>query len=142
MAVVGAAQTVFLLVFFVALWQTFFEALPIPGLSGWTLFTRSRGVWFVVFALTAFLAAHTLINPNATAAQMVDNRALLLLLLALAIYSAAAVGLWLLFNAGQLRGEGKPKPTALIALGLTIVVWLCLCLSGAALAVLRNLGPR
>ena len=142
MAVVGAAQTVFLLVFFVALWQTFFEALPIPGLSGWTLFTRSRGVWFLVFALTAFLAAHTLLNPNATAVQMVDNRALLLLVLALAIYSAAAVGLWLLFNAGQLRGEGKPKPTALIALGLTIVVWLCLCLSGAALAVLRNLGPK
>ncbi len=142
MAVVGAAQAVFLLVFFVALWQTFFEALPIPGLSGWTIFTRNRGVWFVVFALTAFLAAHTLLNPNATAMQMVDNRALLLLGLALAIYSAAAVGLWLLFNAGQLRGEGKPKPTALIALGLTIVVWLCLCLSGAALAVLRNLGPK
>ena len=142
MAVIGAVQTVFLLVFFVALWQTFFEALPIPGLSGWTLFTRSRGVWFVVFALTAFLAAHTLLNPNATAVQMVDNRALLLLGLALAIYSAVAVGLWLLFNAGQLRGEGKPKPTALIALGLTIVVWLCLCLSGAVLAVLRNLGPK
>ncbi len=140
--VVGAAQAVFLLVFFVALWQTFFEALPIPGLSGWTLFTRSRGVWLVVFALTAFLVAHTLLNPNATAVQIVDNRTLLLLVLALAIYSAVAVGLWLLFNAGQLRGEGKPKRPALIALGLTIVVWLCLCLSGAAMAVLRNLGPK
>ena len=141
-AVVGAAQMVFLLVFFVALWQTFFEALPIPGLSGWTLFTRSRVAWFVVFAVTAFLAVHVLVNPNATAAQMVDNHALLLLILVLAIYSAAAVGLWLLFNAGQLRGEGKPKPITLMALGLTILVWLCLCLSGAALVVLRNLGPK
>jgi len=95
-----------------------------------------------VFALTAFLVAHTILNPNATAVQMVDNRALLLLVLALAIYSAVAVGLWLLFNAGQLRGEGKPKRPALIALGLTIVVWLCLCLSGATMAVLRNLGPK
>lgn len=142
MAVVGAAQTMFLLVFFVTLWQTFFEALPIAGLNGWTLFTRNRVVWFVVFAVTAFLAVHILINPNATAVQLVDNRALLLLILALAIYSAAAVGLWLLFNAGQLRGEGAPKPIMLIALGLTILMWLCLCLSGAALAVMRTFGPK
>jgi hypothetical protein len=142
-AVVGAAHTAFLLVFFVTLWQTFFEALPIAGLNGWTLFTRNRVVWFVVFAVTAFLAAHVLINPNATAVQLVDNRALLLLILALAIYSAAAVGTWLLFNAGQLRGEGRASRSgALIALGLTILVWLCLCLSGAVLAVLRNLGPK
>ena len=99
-------------------------------------------VWFVVFAITAFLAMHVLVNPNAAAVQMVDNRALLVLILVLAIYSAAAVGLWLLFHAGQLRGEGRPKPTTLIALGLTIVVWLCVCLAGAALLVLRNLGPK
>jgi hypothetical protein len=142
-AVVGAAQAAFLLVFFVALWQTFFEALPIRGLSGWTLFTRNRVAWFVVFAIAAFLVAYTLVNPNATALQWVDNRALLVILLALAIYSAAAVGTWLLFNAGQLRGEGRAsKSGALVALGLTILVWLCLCVSGAVLAVLRNLNPR
>jgi hypothetical protein len=143
MAVISAAQTVFLLVFFVALWQTFLEALPIRGLSGWTLFTHNRVVWFAVFAVTAFLAVHTLINPNATAVQMVDNRALLVIVLVLALYSAAAVGTWLLFNAGQLRGEsGIPKRGTLAALGLTILVWLCLCGFGAALAVLRNLGPK
>jgi hypothetical protein len=97
-------------------------------------------VWFVVFALTAFLAAHSSI-PTPRPCKWWTT-VLLLLVLALAIYSAGAVGLWLLFNAGQLRGEGKPKPTALIALGLTIVVWLCVCLSGAALVVLRNLGPK
>ena len=143
MAVIGAAQAMFLLVFFVALWQTFFEALPIRGLSGWTLFTRNRVAWFIVFAITAFLVAHALINPNSTVLQMVDNRALLVIVLALAIYSAAAVGMWLLFNAGQLRGEGRAsRPGALIALGLTILVWLCLCGSGAALAVLGNLGLK
>jgi uncharacterized membrane protein len=143
MAVVGAAQTAFLLVFLVALWQTFFETLPIRGLSGWTLFTRNRVVWFIVFAITAFLAAHTLINPNTTALQWMDNRALLVLFLALALYSAVAVGTWLLFNAGQLRGEGQAsRPGALVALGLTILVWLCLCGLGAVLAVLGNLVPR
>ncbi|MBS1245555.1 MAG: hypothetical protein H6R36_210, partial [Chloroflexi bacterium] len=104
--VVGALQAGFLLVFFVALWQTFFELFPIAGLNGWTLFTRGRAVWFLAFVITAFLTIHILINPNATILDAPKNRMLLLIVVMLAIYSAVAVGTWLLFNAGRLRGEG------------------------------------
>jgi hypothetical protein len=137
------AQTVFLFVYFVALWQTFFELFPVAGLKGWTLFTRSRVTWFILLVATAFLTMHTLINPNATALEMPENRALLLIVVGLAIYSAVAVGTWLLFNAGRLRGEGAtPKRGTLIVLGLTILIWLCVCGTGAALAALRYLGPK
>lgn len=139
----GAVQAAFLLVFLVTLWQTFFELFPIGGLSGWTLFTRARLVWFVLLVVTVFLAAHVLINPNATALEMPSNRALLLIVVVLAIYSAAAVGTWLLLNAHRLRGEGTaPKRSTLLTLALTILVWLCVCGLGAALAVLRYLGPK
>jgi len=126
--VVGALQAGFLLVFFVALWQTFFELFPIAGLNGWTLFTRGRAVWFLAFVITAFLTIHILINPNATILDAPKNRMLLLIVVMLAIYSAVAVGTWLLFNAGRLRGEGTTlKRGTLVTLALTILVWLCVC---------------
>jgi hypothetical protein len=141
--VVGALQAGFLLAFFVALWQTFFELFPIAGLNGWTLFTRGRVVWFLAFAVTAFLTMHILINPNATILETPKNRALILIVVMLAIYSAVAVGTWLLFNAGRLRGEGATlKRGTLVTLALTILVWLCVCGFGAVLAVLRSLGPK
>jgi len=140
---VGALQAGLLLVFFVALWQTFFELFPIAGLNGWTLFTRGRVVWFLAFLGTAFLAIHILINPNTTILEAPKNRMLLLIAVMLAIYSAVAVGTWLLFNAGRLRGEGTTlKRGTLVTLVLTILVWLCVCGSGAVLVVLRYLGPK
>jgi len=141
--IVGAMQAGFLLVFFVALWQTFFEMFPIAGLNGWTLFTRGRIVWFFAFVVTAFLTAHILINPNATILEAPKNRVLILVIVTLAIYSAVAVGTWLLFNAGRLRGEGATlRRGTLVTLALTILVWLCVCGFGAVLAVLRYLGPK
>jgi hypothetical protein len=104
---------------------------------------RARLVWFLFLVATVFLAAHVLINPNATALEMPANRALLLIVVVLAIYSAAAVGTWLLINASRLRGVGAaPKRSTLVTLALTILVWLCVCGSGAALAALRYLGPK
>jgi len=143
MTAVGALQAGLLLVFFVALWQTFFELFPIAGLNGWTLFTRGRVVWFLAFLGAAFLTIHILINPNATILEAPKNRMLLLIVVTLAVYSAVAVGTWLLFNAGRLRGEGTTlKRGTLITLVLTILVWLCVCGLGAALVVLRYLGPK
>ena len=142
-AILDAAQSAFLLVFLVALWQTFFEMFPIAGLNGWTLFKRARAVWFVLMVTATFLTAHTLVNPNATALEMPENHALLLIVVVLAIYSAVAVGTWLLFNAHRLRGQGTPpKRSTLITLALMILVWLCVCGLGAVLAVLRYLGPK
>ena len=143
MTIVGALQAGFLLVFFVALWQTFFELFPIAGLNGWTLFTRGRIVWFLAFLGTAFLTTHILINPNATILEAPKNSMLLLIVVTLAIYSAVAVGTWLLFNAGRLRGEGTTlKRGTLVTLALTILVWLCVCGFGVVLVVLRYLGPK
>jgi hypothetical protein len=143
MTAVGALQAGFLLVFFIALWQTFFELFPIAGLNGWTLFTRGRVVWFLAFLGTAFLTIHILINPNATILEAPKNRMVLLIVVMLAIYSAVAVGTWLLFNAGRLRGDGTTlKRGTLVTLALTILVWLCVCGFGAVLAVLRYLGPK
>jgi hypothetical protein len=142
-AAIGTVQTVFLFVFFVALWQTLFELFPVAGLKGWTLFMRGRVIWFILLVVTAFLTLHALVNPNATALEMPENRALLLIVVVLAIYSAVAIGTWLLFNAGRLRGEGAtPKRATSIVLVLTILIWLCVCVSGAALAALRYLGPK
>lgn len=142
-AVIGAVQTAFLFVFLVAVWQTFFELFPVAGLNGWTLFTRARLVWFVLLVAAAFLVLHTLVNPTAMAPEATENRALLLIIVALGVYSAAAVGTWLLFNGGRLRGEGAALPRGtLITLALTILVWLCVCGLGAAMAVLRSLGPK
>lgn len=141
--VLGAAQAALLLVFLVALWQTFFELFPIAGLRGWTLFTRSPVVWFVLMVGAAFLTVHLMVNPSATALEMPENRALILLVVVLAVYSAAAVGTWLLFNAPRLRGVGTPpRRSAVVIMVLTILVWLCACGSGAALVALRFLGPR
>jgi len=143
LAIVGIVQSAFLLIFVVALWQTFFELFPIAGLKGWTLFTRARLVWFVFLVAAAFLAVHTLINPNATLFELVRNYALLLIVVVLAIYSAAAVGTWLLFNADRLRGEGKKLPRGtLLALILTVLIWLCVLGGGAALVVIRYIIPR
>jgi hypothetical protein len=141
--VLGAVQSALLLVSLVALWQTFFELFPIAGLRGWTLFTRSPVVWFVLMVAAALLTVHLLVNPSATVLEMPENRALVLLVVVLAIYSAAAVGAWLLFNAPRLRGVGtSPRRSAVIIVILTILVWLCTCGSGAALVALRYLGPR
>jgi len=143
MTAVGALQAGLLLVFFVALWQTFFELFPIAGLNGWALFTRGRVVWSLAFLGAAFLTIHILINPNATILEAPKNHMLLLIVVTLAIYSAVAVGTWLLFNAGRLRGEGTTlKRGTLFTLALTILVWLCVCGSGAVLVVLRYLGPK
>lgn len=142
-AVLGALQAGLLLVFLVALWQTFFELFPISGSSGWKLFTSSSMVWFVLMVAATFLTMHLLVNPGGTALEMPENRALVLLVVVLAIYSAAAVGTWLLFNAPRLRGAGTPpRRSAVVIMVLTILVWLCVGGAGVALAVLRYLGPR
>lgn len=141
--VLGAAQATLLLVFLVALWQTFVELFPIAGLNGWTLFTRSPVVWFVLMAAAAFLTLNLLVNPNATALEMPENRALILLVVVLAVYSAAAVGTWLLFNAHRLRSvDTPPRRSAIVIMVLTILVWLCVGGAGVVLAALRYLGPR
>jgi len=139
----GAAQSALLLVFLVALWQTFFELFPVTGLNGWTLFTRSPVVWFVLMVAAAFLTLHLLVNPSATALEMPENRALLLLVVVLAVYSAAAVGTWLLFNAHKLRSvDTPPRRSAVVIMVLTILVWLCVGGAGVVLVALRYLGPR
>ena len=97
----------------------------------------------VLMVAAAFMTLHLLVNPGGTALEMPENRALVLLVVVLAIYSAAAVGAWLLFNAPRLRGVGaSPRRSAVIIVILTILVWLCTCGSGAALVALRYLGPR
>ncbi len=56
---------------------------------------------------------------------------------------ALTVSLILTIGINLTEGADYPtKPITLITLGLTILMWLCLCLSGAALAVMRTLGPK
>jgi hypothetical protein len=142
-AAVNALQTVLLLATMLALWQALFEALPIGGLRGWTLFTRLRPAWAIVFVVAAFSAFHLLLNPRLTLAELPQNRAVIAVLIGVAVYSAAALGAWLLFNAGRLRGQGPaPARRVLIMLGLTILIWLCLCGLGAFLSAWSYLGSR
>jgi len=142
-AAVNALQTVLLLAVMLALWQALFEALPIGGLRGWTLFTRLRPAWAIVFVVAAFSAFHLLLNPRLTLAELPQNRALIAVIIGVAVYSAAALGAWLLFNAGRLRGQGPaPARRVLIMLSLTILIWLCLCALGAFLSAWSYLGSR
>jgi len=119
-------------VFLVALWQTFFELFPVTGLNGWTLFTRSPVVWFVLMVAAAFLTLHLLVNPSATTLEMPENRALLLLVVVLAVYSQRQWGHGCCSMPTDCVAWRRPQAQRSRHNGVTILVWLCVAAPSGA----------
>lgn len=103
--VLGALQSLLLLVFVVALENAFFELLPLAVTAGSDIFTWNKIVWFLAFVPVFFLFYHIFLNPDGAFFAGVNNKNTLLLSVLLLVYALLTLGVWLFF---RLRRKGQP----------------------------------
>jgi hypothetical protein len=153
----GVVQGMCLLVFFCA-WQTlFFELWPLPFTGGGVIYRRNRLIWALILFVVLLVLLHTLVNPFATAGELLESRGLVLLLLFSFLSSALAVGGWLYSAlrpsdrmvaggladlAGRATGQGSDEAwsqgqrVTVLAISL-IVMWTLAACSGLVVLVAR-----
>ena len=153
----GVVQGLFSLVFFFA-WQTlFFELWPFPSTGGGVIYRRNRLIWALILFVVLMVLLHALVNPFATAGELLESRGLVLLMLFSFLSAALAVGGWLYSAlrpsdrmvaggpadlAGRATGQrsdeawSQGQRVTVLAISL-IVVWTLAACSGLVVLVAR-----
>lgn len=92
---IGGLEAFLLVVFAVALENTFVQTLGFPGGFGQALKRKNRWLWLAGLAAVAFLFFHTLINPRGELASAIQEGNVLVLLIAAGAFLVISFGLWL-----------------------------------------------
>ncbi len=97
--IVGGIEGFFLVIFAVALENTFFQMLGFPGGFGYALRRKNRWIWIIALLGITFVFYHTLINPDGELAQALQKNSVRLLLGVIAAFIVFTLilylGLWL-----------------------------------------------
>jgi hypothetical protein len=99
----GGLEAFLLVVFAVALENTFVQILGFPGGFGQALKRKNRWLWLAGLAAVTFLFFHTLINPRGELASAIQEGNVLVLLIAAGAFLVISFGLW--FFVGRKGGE-------------------------------------
>lgn len=94
-----------LIVFAVALENTFVRMLGFPGGFGEALKQKSRWLWIAGLVGITFVFYHTLINPRGELAEALKEANVIVFFCVTAIFVVVAFGLWLYF-----RNKGRAVP--------------------------------
>ena len=136
LSVVSGIQSALLAVFLIALQFALFDLLPIASTTGRLWFEQHRLTWGVVFAAVAFVALHTLFNPNRAGLDALRNPGLLPLGAVVAATSGVTLVAWLLTNESRLRDPQGLNRRSTLAAGALMATWLggvaCVALAEAA----------
>jgi len=95
---VGGFEGFLLLVFAVALENTFVQMLGLPGGFGRALKQKNRWLWFAGLVAVAFIFYHTLINPRSELVEALQETNVVLFLSVSVVFIVIAFGLWLYFR--------------------------------------------
>jgi len=106
---IGGLEAFLLVVFAVALENTFVQTLGFPGGFGQALKRKNRWLWLAGLTAVTFLFFHTLINPRGELASAIQEGNVLVLLIAAGAFMAVSFGLWLFV--GRKGGAPVAEPT-------------------------------
>jgi TolB protein len=95
--VTGAVEGFFLIVFAVAVQNTFIQMLGFPGSYGQTMIKRNRWVWFIGALAVSFVFYLTLINPKRGLVEALQKRGVILFLSIAGFFMVVTFILWLIF---------------------------------------------
>jgi hypothetical protein len=96
--VIGGVEGFFLIVFAIAVQNTFIQILGFPGGFGQNMRRRNRWVWFIGLAAIVFVFYLTLINPKRGLAEALQKNGVILFLSIAVAFMFATFGLWLYFH--------------------------------------------
>jgi hypothetical protein len=104
---VGGLEASLLVVFAVALENTFVQMLGFTGGFGQALKRKNRWLWLGCLAAVTFLFFHTLINPRGELAEAITEGNVVILVTAAGAFLVVSFGVWLLFGRkGAHEGAG------------------------------------
>lgn len=95
-----------LVMFLASVEVAFFEAVPWSGSSGHSLYRYSRAAWLAIFVTIAFVAWHTLFNPNGSLIAVFSRVHVVAILVAVALFDAVLLYFW---KFGPYTGEDAPE---------------------------------
>jgi hypothetical protein len=95
---IGGIEGFFLLVFAVAVQNTFIQVLGFPGGFGQNMRRRNRWIWFIGLVAIAFVFYLTLINPKRGLVEALQKAGVILFLSIAIAFMFVTFGLWLYFH--------------------------------------------
>jgi WD40 repeat protein len=111
--VVSGIEGFSLVIFAVALENTFFQMLGFPGGFGYTLRRKNRWIWISALLGITFVFYHTLINPDGELATALEKNSVRLLLGVIAAFIVFTLilylGLWLYSKIEKKSKKNKPS---------------------------------
>jgi hypothetical protein len=111
---VGGVEAGLLLIFAVALENTFVQMLGFPGGFGERLKQRSRWLWLGGLVLVSFVFLHTLLNPRGELAAAVKEGNVILLFVVGGIFVLVAFTLWLFIGRRQAQAAHQPSASPVV----------------------------
>ena len=112
---IGALEASLLVVFAVALENTFVQMLGFPGGFGQALKRKNRWLWLCGLAAVTFLFFHTLINPRGELAAAIAEGNVLILLFAACVFLLISFGFWFFFGRKSAQEELAAAPPSVQA---------------------------
>jgi hypothetical protein len=112
---IGGVEAFLLVVFAVALENTFVQMLGFPGGFGQALKRKNRWLWLGGLAAVGFLFFHTLINPRGELASAIQEGNVLVLLIAAGVFLVISFGLWLFVGRKDGAVVAEPAPSSMAA---------------------------
>jgi arginine exporter protein ArgO len=110
----GGLEASLLVIFAVALENTFVQMLGFPGGFGQALKRRNRWLWIGGLVAVAFIFFHILLNPRGELAEALEEGNVQILLIVAAVFVVVSFGLWLFLGRGR-RAEvteaASPTPS-------------------------------
>jgi hypothetical protein len=114
---IGGLEASLLVIFAVALENTFVRMLGFPGGFGQALKRKNRWLWLGGLAAVTFLFFHTLINPRGELANAIQEGNVLVLMIAAGAFLLVSFGLWLFL--GRKGGDGVSEESRVLAAAST-----------------------
>lgn len=134
----GAVASVLLTIYVVAVLLAFFALTPLRFTAGHWLMTGARPVWGLAYGLTAFIALHTMINPQQAGLEAFSNPVLLILGALAAVFSGAALMAWLSVNDRQMSADAPVNKSTLFSVIVLLGGWFAIGACGLLSFVSRN----
>lgn len=134
----GAVASVLLTIYVVAVLLVFFTLTPLRFTAGHWLMTGARPVWGLAYGLTAFIALHTMINPQQAGLEAFSNPVLLILGALAAVFSGAALMAWLSVNDRQMSADAPVNKSTLFSVIVLLGGWFAIGACGLLSFVSRN----
>jgi hypothetical protein len=90
-------EPLFLSMFLMTLQGVFFALLPLSLMDGGDIWKWRKGVWLAFFGVVLFLFHHTVLNPDGSDVQALQQNGVQTLALLMGVFGLATLALWLLF---------------------------------------------